>query len=68
MAAMLGNNDRRVPEPLPGYRPEHPLGHNSMVYIIKSQLKWPASTLAFGRARRRLDLAEYDVLPAGAGR
>jgi hypothetical protein len=68
MAAMPGTHDCRVPEPLPGYRAEQPLGHNSMVYIIKSQLKWPATTLAFRRARRRLNLAGYDVLAAGNGR
>ena len=29
---------------------------------------WPGSVGGFRRATRRLDLAEYHVIPAGAGR
>jgi hypothetical protein len=64
-----GNHDCRVPELCLVIGPNTRIGHNSMVYIIESQLSCIDDYVAaFRRATRRLNMADYDVLPAGGGR
>jgi cation diffusion facilitator CzcD-associated flavoprotein CzcO len=49
--ALRGHHDRGLPEPLHARRPQHGLGHNSMVYMIESQIEYVMGCLRAMEAR-----------------